>query len=123
EDLQDILVLPRAIPNSLHSFWNFVILFRDNFSEGVVDRLIAFMRERHIDVRRVFYPMHVMPPYEHLPRPGGCANSLAASGRGIALPASPKLDKTQVEDICQTLRQGLAMLDVERLARTGIDSV
>ena len=116
EDLQDILILPRAIDDSLHSFWNFVVLFRDHHQAGVVERLIDFMRDRQIDVRRVFYPMHVMPPYENLPRPGGAENSLSVSQRGLALPASPKLSPEQVEDICQTLRQGLTMLDTERLA-------
>jgi perosamine synthetase len=115
-DLIDILLLPEAIPNSLHSFWNFVVLLRDDYADNVATRLIQFMRDRRIDARRIFFPMHIMPPYQNCPRLGDCKNSVSAARRGIAFPASPKLAEAQITDICNTFRQGIEMLDVERLS-------
>lgn len=114
-DLSDILVMPTPIPHSVHSYWNFVVLFRDDFASDVAERMISFMRARHIDVRGLFFPMHEMPPYESLRRIGNCPNSVSASQRGVAFPSSPKLTEVQIQDICNTFRNGIEMLDVERL--------
>ncbi len=115
-NLEGAIILPQAIPNSVHSYWNFVVLFRHELGQDVVDRVIEFMRDRHIDARRLFYPMHVMPPYKALPRIGDCPNSKNASARGIAFPSSPKLTEAQITDICITFRQAVEMLDVARMA-------
>lgn len=119
-DFSDILVLPTPVPNSVHSYWNFVVLFRDDFAGDVAEQMIAFMRSHNIDVRGLFFPMHEMPPYLGIRRIGNCPNSISASQRGVAFPASPKLTEAQVHDICNTFRQGVHMLDVERLAAKGL---
>jgi len=118
-DMSDLLLLPKPVPNSIHSYWNFVLLFGHDFADDVAERMIAFMRARSIDVRGLFFPMHKMPPYAGLPRIGECPNSVIASQRGVALPASPKLTEAQIQDICSTFRHGIDMIDVERLAAKG----
>lgn len=119
-DLTEFLVLPDPVPNSVHSYWNFVVLFRDDFEGDAAERMISFMRARQIDLRGLFFPMHEMPPYAGLRRIGQCPNSVAASRRGVAFPGSPKLTEVQIEDICSTFRQGINMLEVERLAAEGV---
>ncbi|MFD0982582.1 aminotransferase class V-fold PLP-dependent enzyme [Tropicimonas aquimaris] len=118
-DLSELIILPEVDPNNVHSFWNFVVLFRDIFAGDVADQMLRFMRARKIDSRRLFYPMHVMPPYANLRRIGDCPNSVSASRTGVAFPASPKLTEKQIDDICKTFRSGIEMLNVKRLSAIG----
>ncbi|GHA85062.1 GDP-perosamine synthase [Algimonas arctica] len=116
-DLSDDFLLPSARPSTLHSFWNYVVLLRDPDSLVRGSRLIDFMNSNRIEARRLFFPMHIMPPYQHLSFSGSYDNSISASNRGFALPCYIGLSEQEIDDICSILRKGVDMLDVERWAR------
>ncbi|MBI2361116.1 MAG: DegT/DnrJ/EryC1/StrS family aminotransferase, partial [Deltaproteobacteria bacterium] len=68
------------------------------------DRVIRQLQDRGIDTRPVFYPIHLMPPYqtgEKFP----IAESIAA--RGISLPSSSDLQEGDIGYICDSLLECL----------------
>lgn len=74
-------------------------------SESVLksrDEVMADMEKANIEMRPVFYPMHIMPPYkcdEEYPIAEALAN------RGISLPSHALLDEADVKYVCDTLKQ------------------
>lgn len=67
---------------------------------------MAEMEECNVEMRPVFYPMHIMPPYYetdcHLP----VAEKLAS--RGISLPSHALLEEEDVEYICICMKKIIA---------------
>ena len=122
QQYENILILPEQLSDSLHSFWNFVVMFRDGLGINASKKMIEFMHEHKIDVRRLFYPMHTMPPYKNIRCVGGCPNSVSAAQRGLAFPSSPNLTEETITEICRTFCRGVEMLDVERLTMQAASS-
>lgn len=84
-------------------FWLYSILVDD------VDRdhLMVYLREKGIDSRPFFYPMHTQPPYEdHTREELGVACDLAA--RGLSLPSATTLKRKQIYYICETLIEAIS---------------
>jgi perosamine synthetase len=82
-------------------YWMYSILVTDELALSR-DQLMAALRERGIDSRPFFFPMHQLPPYEedgHYP----VADEL--SRRGINLPSYPGLTDADVQRICDTIKQ------------------
>jgi perosamine synthetase len=73
--------------------------------------LEGYLRACDIDSRPVFYPMHILPPYEncHLYNDGGYDEFDSVgeylSEYGITLPSSPLLTPEQVKFICDSLKE------------------
>ncbi len=71
--------------------------------------LTAYLRSCAVDVRPFFVPLHELPPYASCPRvlrEAPVSSMLAA--RGLNLPSSVKLTKTDVERVCTALRAGMS---------------
>jgi perosamine synthetase len=84
-------------------FWMYSILV-DN-----VDRneLMATLREKGIDTRPFFHPMHTQPPYQnHTHEDLEVARDLAA--RGLSLPSGTTLKRKQIKYICETLTEAIS---------------
>lgn len=92
--LEDRVVLPRQQSWARHAFWLYSIVLGDT-APVERDEVMTRLEERGIETRPVFYPLHVLPPYEEsrvcLPVAEQIAN------RGISLPTHPLLTE---EDIC-----------------------
>jgi perosamine synthetase len=114
-DLQDFLFLPQTIPDNIHSYWAYVVLFKEDFSADDINQIIKIMLENNVEARPIFFPMHQMPAYAHLKRVGTCSASDNASSRAIALPSSPLLDAGQIEDICFVFRSAVNRVSAEKL--------
>uniref|UniRef100_N2ANX4 Perosamine synthetase n=1 Tax=Eubacterium plexicaudatum ASF492 TaxID=1235802 RepID=N2ANX4_9FIRM len=69
------------------------------------DTVIEDMENMGIEMRVVFYPLHIMPPYYNKKAVFPVAEKLAA--RGISLPSHAGLQKEDVKYICDSLVQCL----------------
>lgn len=87
-----------------HAWWQFVVVVDDEFAAGrdaVMEKLI----ESGIDARRLYFPMHQLPPYKgNAPnRQYPVADYLAA--RGICLPTWSGLKREDVHYVCEQLKR------------------
>ena len=64
--------------------------------------LSAYLKERGVDTRRVFYPLHMQPCYN---RRGNFPNSVRAYEKGLALPSSARLAEEQIRYICNKVKE------------------
>lgn len=97
------LVLPSRAAWAGHVYWMYSVLVEDAFGMDR-DRVIAALRDRGVDSRPFFVPLHELPPYRagydlHLPV------AEALSRGGLNLPSGPRLSREQVAFICQMLRE------------------
>ncbi len=86
----------------IHSYWMVTVLVR----RGTRDRIMASMREKGIETRPVFSPVHQMPMYQHYGAVCPVADDLGE--RGINLPSWPLLSDEELARIVDALEQGVA---------------
>ena len=103
--LRDYLVLPQEASWAHHCYWMFTVQLTRRAVRSR-DEVIAVLDEKGIETRPVFYPMHTMPPYEHLPADCPVAEQLAATG--ISLPTHAKLTQADVKTVCHELATCIA---------------
>ncbi|NLE75600.1 MAG: DegT/DnrJ/EryC1/StrS family aminotransferase [Chloroflexi bacterium] len=81
-------------------FWMYSVLVDEAVFGLSRDAFMAALREREIDSRPFFYPIHTMPPYaQELQLP--VAERLARSG--VNLPSGLSLTDGQIAYICETI--------------------
>ena len=114
-DWQD-LILPTVENPSEMSWFVFVVRLSDEYGQVQRDRMIQGMRRHEIGAGNYFPCIHLQPFYRDR---FGCkkgdlpvAESVAA--RTIALPLFNRMDETQVELVCHTLK---VMLQREQLLK------
>lgn len=96
------LVTVQAVPErGTHVYWMNSVMLSDKVSKSR-DQVMEEMEARNIEMRPLFYPMHVMPPYEDSTVYCPVAESLAA--RGINLPSHALLTEEQVKYIVESLK-------------------
>lgn len=96
------LVRMQSCPdNYTHVYWMNNVILSDEV-KLIRDEVMRKMEECNIEMRPVFYPMHIMPPYydETLSLP----NSEKISSRGISLPSHALLSEEDVKYICDSLK-------------------
>ncbi len=89
-------------------YWMYGILLEDDFP---LDRgqAMAALRERGVDSRAFFHPMHLQPAYER-PMPnrpvvrGPMAAAEELGARGLYLPSSSHLTGEQIEEVAAAVR-------------------
>ena len=82
-------------------YWMYTVLVEDDYGLER-DVLMARLRERGIETRPVFYPLHRLPMYDHglrLP----VAEEIAR--RGINLPSGSALTPAEVDAVCDALHE------------------
>ncbi|MEM7576578.1 MAG: DegT/DnrJ/EryC1/StrS family aminotransferase [Planctomycetota bacterium] len=114
----DDLVLPTVEPGSEDDMSWFVFVARLASSYGRVerDRIIAGMKRHEIGASNYFPCIHLQPFYREQFgfKPGDFPLAERASQRTIALPFFNRLDETQLELVCHTLK---VMIQREQLLR------
>ena len=65
------------------------------------DQVMAEMEEKNIEMRPLFYPMHIMPPYED--NTVNCPVAEKLASRGINLPSHGMLTEEHVKYIVECL--------------------
>jgi perosamine synthetase len=100
-DLKELVVLPEQAPWAKHVYWMYNIFLRDG-DEVRRDQVMRDLDNMGIETRPVFYPMHVLPPYEQ-------ASSYPVadlwSQRGINLPTHQDLTQGDVDRVVGSLRK------------------
>ena len=104
QGLQDISTLefsPEA-PWATSVYWMASILLKDNFPL-TREELMQRLKERGIDSRPFFYPIHTMPPYQDDTLKMPVAEDI--SRRGINLPSAVTLTEADIQRIVSAIRQ------------------
>lgn len=72
------------------------------------DAVMAYMKDRGIEPRSMFYPLHRQPCYQHLGyTDAGFENSVACFNRGICLPTWIGLTGEQIRHVSDSLKEAL----------------
>jgi len=96
----DGITLPPEAKWANNVYWMYSILIEDEF--GGRDKVMEKLREKKIDTRPFFYPIHVQPPYL---KPGGETFPVAEelSKKGVNLPSAATLREDELRYIVQTI--------------------
>ena len=86
------------LPNVIHSYWMCTILIQENIDRS---KLKAYLIEKGIETRPMFYPIHTMPIYSQYTGIFPVAERLAA--KGMNLPSYPELKMEDVQYISDCL--------------------
>lgn len=76
------------------------------------DEAMSKLRQKGIDSRPFFYPVHDLPPYRNRCRTVGkhgedCIVSKTLASRGMNLPSGHRLERSDIQDICEVLLEVL----------------
>ncbi len=115
ENLKDIdsIELPPETKDRVNTHWLYTILLKED--AGIDrDQLIQKLLQNGIEARPVFFPLHVMPPYQSFAN-GSFPNTNRVSKQGLSLPSFVHLKKEDQQAICDALR---SILGVQRLMET-----
>jgi perosamine synthetase len=98
------LVLQNEQSWARHAHWMFVV-YLTGVEESVRDNLMRKLGGKGIETRPVFYPMHIMPPYQkmHGTRKLPVCERMGATG--IVLPTWSGLTEDDVDYVCKSLRE------------------
>ena len=97
---REVVQLPPEMPWARSVYWMYSILLNDGFGLSR-DELIGKLKEKGIETRPFFYPVHFMPMYQTTEK-FPVAEEL--SRRGISLPSSVNLTAEQVKYITEIIR-------------------
>ena len=95
------LSLPPCAPWAENVYWMYTVLVEDEYGLER-DTLMARLRERGIETRPVFYPIHTLPMYnqgQRLPVAEGLGR------KGINLPSGATLTPEQAGQVCDALAE------------------
>lgn len=109
-DLGGAITLNPGLPWARSSYWLSCALLPD---AAIRDAVMIALRERGVDTRPFFFPLHALPPYVDAPRYGAASTACLVAedigARGINLPSS-KLSRDDVSHISATLLDVLARI-------------
>lgn len=97
---EDLVKMQKSPEGYYNVYWMNNVILQDTVAKER-DQVMAEMEERNIEMRPVFYPMHVMPPYLGSPGHFPVAEKLAS--RGISLPTHALLEEADVRYVCESL--------------------
>lgn len=101
EELKDLpLEFNKEHDNIFHTYW-MVSCLVDSIEKREDFR--NFLKERGIETRPTFYPIHTMPMYEKEFAKHPIAEDIAL--RGINVPSYPALENSDVEYICNVIKE------------------
>ncbi|NDJ76062.1 MAG: DegT/DnrJ/EryC1/StrS family aminotransferase [Chloroflexi bacterium] len=84
------------------TYWMVSVVLGDNV-QMERDAVMAALRERGIETRPLFYPIHTLPPYHDPARHGSLPVAERLAARGINLPTWAGLTRDDVRYISQSL--------------------
>ena len=97
---KDYLVLQVEPDNCKHVYWMSNVILQDKVKKER-DQVMKEMEACNIEMRPLFYPMHIMPPYYD--ESVHCPVAEKISSRGISLPSHALLTEEDVKYVCDCL--------------------
>jgi len=92
-----LISLPPEMPWAENVYWMYSILIEDGFGLSR-DDLMEALKEKGVETRPVFYPLHLMPPYQsHKSNAFPVAEEIGR--KGLNLPSGPNTTRDQVARI------------------------
>ncbi len=96
-----LITRPPEMPWAKSAYWMYSILLEDAFGTARDDLIVA-LKDKGIETRPLFYPLHLMPPYQ-----GGDNRSFPVaeelSRKGLNLPSGPRVDEAEVARIANAV--------------------
>ena len=86
--------------NIRSTYWRYSILINKNFPISR-DKLIAKLKEKKIDARGIFTPMHLHPIYKNSKKQ--CPEAIKITKRGLDIPSSVALDEKDIKYIAKVI--------------------
>jgi perosamine synthetase len=109
------LILPRALPNRIHSWHLYSVRLRQ--SQGGPDRatVISELKSAGIGASVHWMPLHMHPYYRETfgCRAADCPQAAAIYPELISLPIYPELTKEEIQAICFVLKEIVAVRSVQ----------
>lgn len=105
EKCGDSVRMQKVHDPSNHVYWMTSIVLSDNVKHSR-DEVMQYMESRNIEMRPLFYPMHVMPVYRDTSLCLPVCEKL--SQRGINLPSHSKLTEDTIEYIVDSLKEAIS---------------
>lgn len=96
------ITLPPEAKWAKNVYWMYTILIEKNFGLGR-DDLMARLKEKGVDSRRAFYPVHVQPLYAQQFAGQKFPVTDQLSDKGVYLPSGNTLTKEQIDQVVETL--------------------
>jgi perosamine synthetase len=81
---------------AFNTFWLYTISLNGGSNR---EKIMANLKANGIDSRPVFYPIHVMPPYQKLKQAKDLSNSTAVAKSSMSLPSYSSLSNEDIERI------------------------
>jgi len=100
-DLIDKIVLPTQAIWARHAYWMYTIFLQEG-DESDRDQVMRDLDQMGIETRPVFYPMHVLPPYQEI---SSYPVADLWAQRGINLPTHQALTQADVDRIARGLHK------------------
>lgn len=101
-ELEGYVTIQRVQQTENHVYWMNSVVLTERVSKSR-DLVMAEMEAQNIEMRPLFYPMHVMPPFfddaKHFPVAEGL------SARGINLPSHAQMDDEKIEYVVKNLKK------------------
>ena len=103
-DIQEYITIQDIPAQATHTYWKYSIILNDNVKKSR-DKIMANMEKRNIEMRPVFYPMHIMPPYFDANASFPIAEYIGE--RGINLPTHSLLTEDHIKYIVNSLKDSI----------------
>jgi perosamine synthetase len=103
------ITLPKEMKWAKNVYWMYSIVIEDEFGMSR-DELMAFLRQKGVDTRTFFIPMHVQPAFNNMVLFKGERYPVSEmlAERGLYLPSGSGLTEEQINTVCEAVRQARA---------------
>ncbi|GAB6275361.1 MAG: DegT/DnrJ/EryC1/StrS family aminotransferase [Peptococcaceae bacterium] len=100
------ITLPVERKEAKNVYWMYGILIEDEFGLSR-DELMFKLKEKGIETRTFFYPMHQQPAFQEMGLFAGEKYPVAEalSQKGLYLPSGSGLKKEEIEAVCQAIKE------------------
>lgn len=106
--LKDIpgIILPVEREGVKNVYWMYGILIEEEFGLSR-DELMIMLKERGIETRTFFYPMHQQPVFQEMGLFAGEKYPVAEalSQKGLYLPSGSGLKEEEIENVCRAIKE------------------
>jgi perosamine synthetase len=124
QELTDHIVLPVEKSYAHHAYWMYSILLKKG-GEAERDELMKRLAKEGVETRPLFYPLHIMPPYEQLHKDTAAQLTATTKGksydatfpvatsfaaRGMNLPTHANMDEDDVQYIAALIKENIKNL-------------